>query len=184
MAVYKRSIFIINPVFQYRFAFVICSLVLLVSLVYPITIYDLYEKVILLQPGNEDKLEESRMNLLYLLFILEFAFIGIVFVVSIFMSHKIAGPLYKLQNYLRDIREGGDVKSLFFRDGDHFHELAEEVSQTMEYFSKQREKDFSYLDEVSSYIANLALVVPEDKKPVLNEIQSKLSEIQTRYQND
>jgi hypothetical protein len=100
------------------------------------------------------------------------------------MSHKIAGPLYKLQNYLRDIREGGDVKSLFFRDGDHFHEIAEEVSQTMEYFSKQREKDFSYLDEVSSYIANLALVVPEDKKPVLNEIQSKLSEIQTRYQND
>jgi hypothetical protein len=158
--------------------------VLLVSLVYPFTIYDLYEKVILLQPGNQDKLEESRQSLLNLLLILEFAFIGIVFVLSIFMSHKIAGPLYKLQNYLRDIREGGEVKPLFFRNGDNFMEIAEEVTQTMEYFSKQREHDFAYLDEVSSYIANLALVVPEDKKPVLNEIQSKLSEIQTRYQND
>ena len=184
MAIYKRSIFIINPTFQYKFAFVICSLVLLVSIIYPITIYDLYEKVILLQPASESKLEESRTNLLYLLFILEFAFIGIVFVVSIFMSHKIAGPLYKLQNYLRDIREGGDVKTLFFRDGDNFHEIADEVTQTMEFFSNQRENDFAYLDEVSSYIANLALVVPEDKKPVLNEIQSKLSEIQTRFQND
>lgn len=183
MAVYKRSIFIINPAFQYKFAFVICSLVLLVSLVYPITIYDLYEKVMILQPGNEDRLEESRTNLLQLLFILEFAFVGIVFVLSIFMSHKIAGPLYKLQNYLRDIREGGEVKTLFFRNGDNFHEIADEVTQTMEYFANQREEDFAYLEDVSSYIANLSLVVPEDKKPVLNEIQSKLSEIQSRYQN-
>jgi len=138
----------------------------------------------ILQPQNTMKLEESRMSLLILLAVLEVAFVGIVFVLSIFMSHKIAGPLYKLQNYLRDIREGGEIKTLFFREGDHFHEIANDITETMEYFNQQRHDDFEYLNEVSSYIANLALVVPEDKKPVLNEIQSKLSEIQSRFQND
>lgn len=138
----------------------------------------------ILQPQSAAQLEESRTSLLVLLGILELAFIGIVFVLAIFMSHKIAGPLYKLQNYLNDIRNGGEIKTLFFREGDNFHEIAAEVTETMEYFNQQRLNDFAYLEEVTAYIANLSLVVPEDKKPVLNEIQSKLAEIQARYQND
>ncbi len=118
-----------------------------------------------------------------LLFALQAAFIGVVFVVCIFLSHKIAGPLYKLKNYLINIRSGGDITPLYFRKGDNFHDVAEEVTETMEFLNTQRAQDFEYLDEVSSYIANLSLVVPEDKKPVLNEIQRKLSEIQNRYQN-
>ena len=56
------------------------------------------------------------------------------------------------------------------------------MNETLEFFVNQRQEDFAYLDEVSAYINNLALVVPEDKKPVLNEIQSNLAKIQSRYQ--
>ena len=35
------------------------------------------------------------------------------------------------------------------------------------------------LEEVSSYISNLSLVIPEDKKPVLHEILARLSEIRS-----
>lgn len=183
MAIYKRSIFIINPKFQYYFAFIICSLVFIASLIYPVTIYDLYEKVIQLQPLKADVLTKNRVELLTLLLIVQFAFIGIVFVLCIFISHRIAGPLYKLKNYLMDIREGKGITPLYFRKGDNFHDVAEQVTLTMEYFNDQRTSDFEYLNEVSSYIANLSLVVPEDKKPVLNEIQRKMAQIQSRYQN-
>lgn len=183
MAVYKRTIFVINPKFQYYFAFVICSLVFIASLIYPITIYDIYAKVISQQPGQAAELTQNRQDLLLLLLALQTAFIGVVFVVCIFLSHKIAGPLYKLKSYLIDIRNGKDIAPLYFRKGDNFHDVAAEVTETMEYLNAQRAEDFEYLDEVSSYIANLSLVVPEDKKPVLNEIQRKLSEIQNRYQN-
>ena len=38
-----------------------------------------------------------------------------------------------------------------------------------------------YISEVTSYINNLSLVVPDDKRVVLNEISSRLSLIQERF---
>jgi sensor histidine kinase YesM len=137
----------------------------------------------MLKPTDTETLQANRQTLFILLGGIQFAFIGVIFVLSVFLSHKIAGPLYKLQNYLRDIREGGEIRNLFFRDGDNFHEIAEEVNLVMEHFVQQRQDDFKNLEDVSSYIANLSLVVPEDKKPVMNEILSKLAEIQSRQQN-
>ncbi len=181
MGKYKRSIFVINPAYQYKFSLFICIIVFIGSLIYPITIYELYGKIISLQPGKAAQFSSSREDLLLLLSVIQFAFLGIIFVVSIFMSHKTAGPMYKLQNYLRDIHQGGEIKGLYFRGGDNFSEIADEVNQTMDYLTEQRENDFEYLGEVSSYIANLALVVPEDKKPVLNEILSNLAKIQSEH---
>jgi sensor histidine kinase YesM len=148
---------------------------------YPLTIYDLYDKVIAMQPQSAAQFESSRYSLLILLTVIQLAFLGIVFVLSIFMSHKIAGPMYKLMNFLRDIRNGGEIRPIFFRDGDNFHEVADEVNLLMDHLMSQREEDFAYLEEVSTYINNLALVVPEDKKPVLQEILSRLATIQNRY---
>jgi sensor histidine kinase YesM len=181
VALYKRSIFVINPTFQYKFSFMVCSFALLTSIMYPWTIYDIFEKVIMLNPAEAEVLKNNRTTLFILLGAAQFGLLGLIFIVSIFISHKIAGPIYKLQNYLRNIREGGDITHLFFRNGDHFTEVADEVNQVMEYLVQQRQDDFQYLDEVSSYMANLALVIPEDKKPVLNEILSKLAEIRSRY---
>ena len=179
---YKRSIFVINPAFQYKFCFIVCSIVLLGSIMYPLSIIDIFNVIIEKQPTEANSFADLRNNLLIFLGIIEAAFLGLVFVVCIFMSHKVAGPMYKLQNHLTNIKNGGEVKPVFFRDGDNFQEVAEEVNEVLEFFVNQRQEDFAYLDEVSAYINNLALVVPEDKKPVLNEIQSNLAKIQSRYQ--
>lgn len=183
LAAYKRTIFVINPKFQYKFSLFICSIVLIGSLIYPVTIFDLYNKIIAMQPLNQADLEANRNYLFVLLSVIQLAFMGIVFVVSIFLSHKIAGPMYKLKNHLQSIREGGEVKPIFFRNGDNFHEIAEEVNLLMDHLSSQREEDFAYLEEVATYINNLALVAPEDKKPVIKEILSRLATIQNRLQS-
>ena len=182
LAAYKRSIFVVNPRFQYKFSFIICSIVFIGSLIYPLTIFDLYEKIIAIHPQGRLDLETNRNYLFILLSVIEFAFLGIVFVVSIFLSHKVAGPMYKLKNHLQNIRENGDIKPIFFRDGDNFHEIAEEVNLLIDHLSEQREEDFAYLEEVATYINNLSLVVPEDKKPVIQEILSRLATIQNRLQ--
>lgn len=155
----------------------ICLLVLLGSAIYPKTIYDLFEKIIALQPESALRFAESRANLLNTLFLIEFAFIGIVFVTCIFVSHKIAGPIYKLKKYLTEVREGGANYPLSFRKGDNFSDLAVDVNDTIEYFRERREEEIEYLAEVVAYIDNISLVVPQDKKPVLEEIRSKLNKI-------
>ena len=112
------------------------------------------------------------------------AFIGIVFLISIFQSHKIAGPMYKLRKFLKMVADGKPTGRLFFRKGDNFPEVAEDFNAAFGKLQETYNNDFAYLSEVSSYINNLALVVPEDKKPVLKEISQKLTEIQSRFKEE
>ena len=145
------------------------------------TIIDIFEQIFQLNPDNVEELKANRDQLLLFLVIMEIAITGIIFVISIFISHKIAGPLYKLKTYLNNIKDGGEITPIYFRKGDYFMELADDVNDFMQSITNQRDQDFQYLEEVSAYIANLSLVVPEDKKPVLEEILSKLAEIQSRH---
>lgn len=142
------------------------------------------EKLIAMQPNSAEMLKSSRDGLLTVLIAVQVAFLGLVFVVSIFLSHKTAGPMYKLSQYLERVRQGKEKNPLYFRNGDNFQEIATDINETIGYFKDQHNEDFEYLSEVSAYIQNISLVVPEDKKPVLLEIQSKLLEIQSRYTED
>lgn len=172
----QRKTYIINPKFQYKFSFTICSLIFIGSLIYPITIYDLFEYIISLNPGTATKHAAHRNNLIQYLVIMQMAFIGLVFIFCLFISHKIAGPLYKLTQYLRTVRESGELIHLKFRDGDNFPEVADEVNLTMTYLANKTEEETKTLTELSSYLENLSLVIPEDKKPVLEEAQEKIKE--------
>lgn len=180
LAAYKRSIFVINPGFQYKFSLILCSVVFIGSLIYPLTIYDLFEKIISLQPGKIEELESNRNQLIYILGLIQLSYLGIIFVSAIFLSHKTAGPMFKLQNFLSDLRNNKEFQPISFRSGDNFQEIADEVNLTIEFFINQRKLDFEYLEQVHQYISNLSLVVPEDKKPVLQEILSRLATIQNR----
>lgn len=91
--------------------------------------------------------------------------------------------MYKLKSHLAAIRQGEPISPLSFRQGDQFHDVSEEVSLFLESLDQNQESDFKYLDEVSVYIENLSSVIPEDKRPVLNEISRRLIDIQNRYKN-
>ncbi len=152
------------------------------------TIYELFDYIISL--ANELKLlngensnlaleyQNQRSSLLTYLILTQLGFIGLVFVFCVFISHKIAGPMYKLINHLRQIRESDQVEDIHFREGDQFPEVAHEINLTINYLKQKSEEEVEYLSEVLDYIENIALVVPEDKKPVLDEIQRKIKEIQ------
>jgi methyl-accepting chemotaxis protein len=183
LAFYKRSVFLINPSFQLRFSLVVCSLVFLSSLIYPLILLDFFNEMVTIHPQLKGNVEAAKNEFLIFLFLIQILFTFIVFIVFIFMTHKVAGPLYKLKNHLANIREGDEITPLTFRNGDHFQDLAEEISLFLETVALNHENDFQYLEEVSAFIDNLSSVVPDDKKPVLNEISERLTDIQSRYKN-
>lgn len=180
-ATYKRSIFLVNPKFQIRFSLIVCSLIYLSSLIYPFTIVELFDTFSKLNPESVESLKTAKTDLVIFLVVYQFLFVGICFVLCIFMTHKIAGPIFKLSNYLRSIAAGAAPTQITFRDGDNFHEIAQDVNAVFDAMADSREEDLAYLTEVTSYINNLALVVPEDKKSVLQEINARLLDIQTRF---
>lgn len=186
MAGYKRNTYLINPRFQVRFSLYVCGLVFISSLIYPLTIYDLFtsfiDSVSPTAPAAAAQLAEKRSDLIFVLALWQVGFSALVFIGCIFFSHKIAGPMFKLQKFLREKIEGSEHGKLFFRKGDYFHEIADDFNEAFETIEGDHREDLVYLSEVRSYINNLAMVVPEDKKAVLNEISTKLTKIQRKFE--
>ena len=183
MAFYKRSIFLVNPAFQLNFTLIVCSIIFISSLIYPIILMDFFTELSVRFPEISANMKLAQTDLMLFLGVIQLIFISMVFIIFIFLSHKIAGPMHKLKNHLASIRQGGAITPLTFRDGDHFHDVAEEVSLFLETLSYNQEGDFQYLDEVALYINNLEAAVPDDKKPILSEISRRLLEIKARYKN-
>lgn len=178
---YKRSVFLINPRFQLKFSLIVCFVILIPTLIYPLIIYDFFDLLAKNAPEVTTKLASAKSDLILYLILIQLVITVIVLVVFIFLTHRIAGPLYKLKKHLLNIREGADISPLYFRSGDYFHDVADEVSLFLETIQNNQDADFQYIDEISQYISNLALVVPDDKKPVLSEISRRLLIIQSRY---
>jgi hypothetical protein len=182
---YSRKIYLINPKFQIRFSLYVCILVFLTSIIYPFSIYELMNTIVshfsLKNPEIAVHYSNKRDALIMFLILLHLGFTCLTFFICVFFSHKIAGPLYKLQKHLKLIRENSAPNKLFFRKGDYFQELADDINETFDHLEDSYKNDLVYLSEVTSYINNLSLVVPDDKRVVLNEISSRLSLMQERF---
>lgn len=183
MAFYKRSTFLINPGFQLSFTLIVCLIIFISSLIYPLILVDFLTEIMQRFPSMQANMKVARNELITFLGVIQLMYIAMIFILFIFLTHKIAGPMHKLKNHLAGIRQGNPITPLTFRNGDHFHDVAEEVSLFLESVTFNQETDFGYLDEVSVYIENLAPVVPDDKKPILQEISRRLQDIKSRYKD-
>lgn len=181
MAFYKRSIFLTDPHFQIKFSLIICSIIVISTMIYPVIIYDFFQIVSANIKDAPVNLAEIEQDLILYLILIQSVITLLVFLAFIFFTHKIAGPMYKLKTHLRSIGEGAPITPLKFRNGDYFHDVAEEVSQFLNGVVENRDNDFEDLQEISRYIDNLSNSVTEDKKPVLKEISRRLIKINSRY---
>lgn len=193
---YKRTIFLINPRFQLKFSLLISLIVFISSLIYPIVIYNLittYRNNItrnLVKICDNEKEEiasisksvsNQRENIIYLLILGQFIFTGIIFIISIFFSLKIAGPIYKTQKYLKKIAEGNGLGKLSFRNEDYFQDLADDFNSTFQLLQEKYNRDVVYLNEIQSYFNNLSKGLPQDKKILMKKINQNILEIQKRF---
>jgi len=53
---------------------------------------------------------------------------GLIIAFGLVYSHRIAGPIYRLQKYLRAKSDGTEKGQLFFRQHDYFKEIADSVN--------------------------------------------------------
>jgi len=184
LAFYKRAVYIINPAFQITFSLIVCSFIIISSIIYPVILIDFLNEIAVRYPEIAESMKFAQKDLMIYLGGIQLFIVILVFIMFIFFTHRIAGPMHKLKMHLSKIRQGEPITPLSFRSGDHFHDVAEEVTLFLETITYNQENDYMYLEEISSYIENLAPVVPDDKKPVLKEISRRLLEIKSRYKNN
>tara|TARA_Y100000590_G_scaffold470538_1_gene666152 strand:- start:5792 stop:6283 length:492 start_codon:yes stop_codon:yes gene_type:complete len=148
----QRKIWFINPRFQLKFTFYICTWILVLSLVYPVIIYELFDHFMefsgLLTVGvTPEQIAEMRNDLLSSLIWIQFAYLSIVFAMGIFLSHRIAGPLYRLKMYFSQLKQGDLQSRLSFRKRDHFQDVALAYNEMLAGLNAKLEEAIADLDD-------------------------------------
>jgi methyl-accepting chemotaxis protein len=59
---------------------------------------------------------------------------------SIFISHRIAGPIYKIKSVIDKMASGDLPPQIYLRKNDEFKELAESVNKLIEYLNQNQKK--------------------------------------------
>ncbi|MBU1628171.1 hypothetical protein KKB18_12460 [bacterium] len=72
--------------------------------------------------------------------ILSVCLIVVFTTLSIFISHRVAGPIYKIKSVIDEMASGGKTSKIYLRKNDEFKELADSVNNLIEYLEQNQKK--------------------------------------------
>ncbi|HLG20086.1 MAG TPA: hypothetical protein VI895_09785 [Bdellovibrionota bacterium] len=150
--------YLIDPRFQMKYTLLI---VVLSAVVYGILGYKLYQKDLaitqVLQIQNLDLQDMVRTQDAYILYYLAGFFLLQVIslvVLGILITHRIAGPVYRVQRYLEEMAKSGDIKPMdSIRSKDEFHEFFESISGVINILKARTDVQRSKLHELQRAIS-------------------------------
>jgi methyl-accepting chemotaxis protein len=163
---------VIEKQFQYRFALGVCIFggLLLFSfggmLLYVIKLnFDMLAQNALLQmPTALAELRREHRLLSLALLVVLIVLIGILFALGLLLTHRIAGPLFALQNRLLEFGNGKRGVRLRLRKEDEFKKLEEVFNESMLKF-EDRFEDLQ--QKVGALVSD-----PETREKIQKEFQS------------
>lgn len=178
----KRRNLLINRQFQIRFAFFVCSWLLPLSLVYPVIIYkffDIFINYVVTDASVAARtaVESTRQQMFWLLVFFQLLFLAVTFVISLFMSHRIAGPLYKLSRFFDEVGRGHLNQDLHFRKQDYFTDLAADFNLMLKGIRSQYQH---HNETAKKAITELEIVLPQfdaERRKQLENVILELKEI-------
>ncbi len=130
-----RKRYIIKKGFQLRFMIIVIVSMLLIALVTSLSIYSAVMQTLVTQFHGEN-LALIKYAVTYKLFIRSLLLIVAIAIMSVFISHRIAGPVYKFERIIRELAQGKKVEEFKLRKRDEFYELATAINDLIK--SKSR----------------------------------------------
>ncbi|MBR4571193.1 MAG: HAMP domain-containing protein [Candidatus Riflebacteria bacterium] len=180
MTKYKRHTYIIKTGLQLRYMGILTACMLTVAMSVGWIIYHTSWKQIINTPDlSVDKLylifENVNNQLLWWIL----GFVAIIGVISIFVSHKIAGPVYRLEESTKLIASGDLTHRVHLRQGDELGDLQDAFNEMTESLSKMVYKDREVIERLARTGDNLRKKVDEENitKESLEEITYELNSI-------
>jgi len=180
--VFRRKKYLVKVGLQLRYMMLVLLAMLAVLVVVGWTVYFTIWKEITADPNlTMDKLvlifEKGNAELLKKLAIIVL-FVGVL---SIFVSHRIAGPVYRFEKSAKVIAEGDLSLRIRLRKGDELQELADAFNQMTESLESMVFNDRRVLKRLEVVLKTLKEKLTtkkawseEDKKHLLNEIENAL----------
>jgi len=178
----SRSRILINNRFQLKFSLYITTWLFILSMVYPVIIYFIFDFFI---HYAEKKVADSSVQLLvqlkgeilWYLVAFQAIFLVVTFLISLFVSHRIAGPLFKLKNYMSKAKEGKLQEHLKFRKNDHFPEMADEYNEMVNSLHGIMNENVETVSTAIARIDNALQTMDDRQSQAKSEIQQALSDL-------
>ncbi len=147
---FHRRQFIVDNLFQYRLIATLMALWIGNSLFFSVVLYFFYHGHLLRfylltpRPGMEPDLSLPKLFVVSMVFFYVFGLI-VVGIVGVYMSHQIAGPLYRTKMSMDRVRRGDFAFRLQFRHGDFLRDHAGVFNAMLDGLVRQQEGDIAEL---------------------------------------
>jgi hypothetical protein len=182
----RRRGFLVNPRWQLRAAFlttlpVLLLLVLVNILFYVIRVKEM-EMVLAIAPSLEDSIRGVETSDTVIAAVASSIILALVFVVTIFETHRTSGAAVKIRSRLLRVAEGRYDTSLELREGDNLRELEEPFEQLTGKLRETAAKDAQDIDRFAERLG--AISTDNDGRSLADELRNKASEIRERTRDD
>ena len=134
---YVRKHYLVKKRFQLGITLKIFVALLVVAFIVGWTIYYSIWSTVLGELGQEKLVLVHRAITGQLILRLVLLVVAIA-ILSVFVSHKMAGPILRFERALRQLSQGEKVEKIRLRPGDSFKELASEINILIERSSEKR----------------------------------------------
>ena len=132
-----RRHYLLKKRFQLGLTLKVFIALLAVAFIVGWTIYYSIWSIVLSEFGQEKLILVHRAITGKLIFRLVLITVAIA-ILSVFVSHKMAGPIFKFERTLRRLNQGDRVEKVKLRHGDSFKELASEINILIDRLSENR----------------------------------------------
>ena len=126
-----RRQYMVKKGFQLRFMTTIIIAMLLIALVTGLSIYYAVMQTLTTQFHGEN-LALIKHAITYKLFVRSLLLIFAIAILSVFISHRTAGPIYKFEQIIQALVKGKDVQEIKLRKRDEFYELASAINKLIQ----------------------------------------------------
>lgn len=137
--------------------------------------------------GSELKISRTYDFFLPMLLLSNIIIVGVTGIIGIavliFMSHRIAGPMFRFEKVLDEISKGDLTYKFKLRQGDQFKELEKRINELTDMLDSKAGNLKSGVNEISKMLSRLQTLAPahstdKDFERLLQDISQKLIELQ------
>lgn len=176
---FQRRTVLVKRQLQLKYVGVIFASVVLGMLMVGGDIYYTMTHLIL----NENPSLASTLSQVNTMLILKLSlYLGIMFLVSLFWSHRFAGPIYRFEKSAQVVATGDLTHRVSLRTGDDLLELQEEFNAMVSALQAQVAKDRTLIGHLGTRIDEALKQLPDGNDAVreqLKELRAELSHINT-----
>jgi hypothetical protein len=140
---WHRRNYIIAPKLQLKIVGLLAGVAIIASAV---ICFAAYERIILMDhlfngnyvppPLGKSTLVIIANTLMIRLMVIVTIMVFVFVVLGIYLTHKVAGPIWKLEHEINEFLNGKNIRPIKFRKGDEFQKLPELVNTLIQHYKK------------------------------------------------